>query len=88
MSGRTIDETGRDISEQQQPEPIQPGWYWIGTHVVWVVGPSCGGQWVHYQTAMGCSRAAARKTSHWQRVHEAVQESGQGFGWRPDRRTC
>jgi len=86
MSGRTIDETGKDISEpQRQPELIQPGWYWTGKFCVWVVGPSHRGQWVHYQTAMGCRWAASRKTSNWQRVHEAVTESGQGFGWRPDR---
>jgi hypothetical protein len=86
MTRRTIDETGRDISEPQpQPELIQPGWYWTGRFCVWVVGPSQRGQWVHYQTAMGCRWAASRKTSNWRRVHEAVQESGQGFGWRPDR---
>ena len=86
MSGRTIDETGRDISEPQpKPELIQPGWYWTGLLCVWVVGPSQRGQWVHYQTAKECRWAASRKTIHWQRVHEAVQESGQGFGWRPDR---
>jgi len=86
MSGRTIDETGRDISERQpKPELIQPGWYWTGKFCVWVVGPSQRGQWVQYQTAMGCRWAASRKTSNWQRVHEAVQESGKGFGWRPDR---
>lgn len=89
MSGRSIDETGKDISERQsQPELIQPGWYWTGKFTVWVVGPSQRGQWVHYQTAMGCRWAAARKTSNWQRVHEAVRESGQGFGWRPPVRTC
>ena len=86
MSGRTIDETGKDISEaQRQPELIQPGWYWTGKFCVWVVGPSQRGQWVHCQTAAGCTWAASRKTSNWQRVHEQVKESGRGFGWRPDR---
>ena len=89
MSGRTIDETGKDISEPQpQPEPIRTGWYWTGRYVVWVVGPTANGRGVHYQTAMGCRWAAARKTSSWLRVHEAVQESGRGFGWRPDSPTC
>ena len=90
MSGRTIDETGRDISErpQPEPEPIRTGWYWTGRYVVWVVGPTSNGRGVYYQTATGPNWAPMRGTSHWQRVHEAVQESGQGFGWRPDRRTC
>ena len=88
MSGRTIDETGKDISERQpELEPIQPGWYWTGKFCVWVVGPSNRGQWVHCQTAAGWWCVPMRRTSHWQRVHEQVQESGQGFGWRPDR-TC
>ena len=83
MSGRTIDETGKDISEPQgQPEPIRTGWYWTGECCVWVVGPSNRGQWIHCQTPKGCRWMATRRTSHWQRVHEAVQESGQGFGWR------
>ena len=86
MSGRTIDETGRDISEPQpQPELIQPGWYWTGELCVWVVGPVNRGQWIHCQTPKGCRWMATRRTSHWQRVHEQVKESGQGFGWRPDR---
>ena len=84
MSSRTIDETGKDISERQgQPELIQPGWYWTGKFCVWVVGPSQRGLWVHYQTPKGCRWLATRKTGRWQRVHERVQESGQGFGWRP-----
>ena len=88
MTRRTIDETGRDISEPHgQPELIQPGWYWTGLLCVWVVGPSQRGQWVHYQTARGCRWAASRRAIRWQRVHEAVTESGQGFNWRPDR-TC
>jgi hypothetical protein len=88
MTRRTIDETGRDISEPHgQPELIQPGWYWTGLLCVWVVGPSQRGQWVHYQTARGCRWAASRRATRWQRVHEAVIESGQGFNWRPDR-TC
>ena len=82
MTRRTIDETGKDISERQQPELIQPGWYWTGEFCVWVVGPSNRGQWIHCQTPKGCRWVATRKTSSWQRVHEAVQESGQGFGWR------
>ena len=86
MSGRTIDETGKDISEPQpEPELIQPGWYWTGLLCVWVVGPSQRGQWVHYQTARGCRWAASRRAIRWQRVHEQVKKSGQGFGWRPDR---
>ena len=88
MTRRTIDETGKDISEPQgQPELIQPGWYWTGTHTVWVVGPLRVGQWVHYQTEKECRWAVSRKTIHWQRVHQAVTESGLGFGWRPPR-TC
>ena len=84
MSRRTIDETGKDISERRpELELVQAGWYWTGKFCVWVVGPSQRGQWVHYQTAMGCRWAAARRTSNWQRVHQAVQESGQGFGWSP-----
>ena len=52
MSGRTIDETGKDISEPQpQPELIQPGWYWTGKFCVWVIGPTQRGQYVYYQTA-------------------------------------
>ncbi len=93
MSGRTIDETGRDISERQgQPEPIQPGWYWTGTHVVWVIGTSWTHQTVYhqYKGALGgvLGWQWSKHVTHWQRVHEAVQESGQGFGWRPDSRTC
>ena len=88
MTRRTIDETGKDISEPQgQPELIRTGWYWTGLLCVWVVGPSQRGQWVHYQTARGCRWAASRRAIRWQRVHEAVTESGQGFNWRPDR-TC
>ena len=88
MTRRTIDETGKDISEPQgQPELIRTGWYWTGLLCVWVVGPSQRGQWVHYQTARGCRWAASRRAIRWQRVHEAVTESGLGFRWRPDR-TC
>ena len=88
MSRRTIDETGKDITEPQgQPEPIQPGWYWTGECCVWVVGPSNRGQWIHCQTPKGCRWVATRRTGNWQRAHEAVQESGKGFGWRPNR-TC
>ena len=86
MTGRTIDETGRDISERPQPEPeqIRTGWYWTGTHVVWVAGPTLNGRGVYYQTAVsGHNWLDMRYTVHWQRVHERVQESGQGFGWRP-----
>ena len=84
MSGRTIDETGRDISEPQpQPELIQPGWYWTGHFCVWVIGRTQKGQYVYYQTAAGCKWLRVEKTTHWVRVHEAVQESGQGFGWSP-----
>lgn len=86
ISGRTIDETGRDISERRpQPERIQTGWYWTGEFCVWVVGPSNRGQWIHCQTRKGCRWVATRRTGHWRRVHDAVRESGQGFDWRPDR---
>ncbi len=89
ISGRTIDETGRDISERQpQPELIQTGWYWTGRFCVWVIGPTKRGQYVYYQTAAGCKWLRVERTMHWQRVHEQVKESGQGFGWRPPARTC
>ena len=84
--GRTIDETGRDVNERPQPEPeqIRTGWYWTGTHVVWVAGPTSNGRGVHYQTAgIGSNWLPMRNTAHWQRVHERVQESGQRFNWRP-----
>ena len=86
MSGRTIDETGRDISEQPQaePEPIRTGWYWTGNHAVWVVGPTANGRGIYYHTASSADWLPMRNTAHWQRVHEQVQESGQGFGWRPN----
>ena len=90
MSGRTIDETGRDISEQPQLEPelIRTGWYWTGTETVWVFGPNWGNTGVYYQATGGTAWAVtnwctARKAKDRQRVHERVQESGQGFGWRP-----
>ena len=85
VSRRTIDETGRDISERQQPEPepIRTGWYWTGHVCLWVIGPTQRGQYVYYQTAAGCKWLRAEKTTHWVRVHEQVKESGQGFGWRP-----
>ena len=84
MSGRTIDETGKDISERQlEPEPIWTGWYWTGNHAVWVVGPTANGRGVYYQTVTGDNWAPMRDTAHWQRVHEQVKDSGQGFGWRP-----
>jgi hypothetical protein len=86
MSGRTIDETGRDISEPQgQPELILTGWYWTGKVCVWVVGTTHQGQWVHCETSKGMRWVVMRRTSDWQRVHEQVKKSGQGFGWRPDR---
>ena len=90
MSGRTIDETGRDISEPQgQPELIWTGWYWTGTHVVWVIGTSWTHQTVYYQYkgALGgvLGWEWSKHVTHWRRVHEAVQESGQGFERRPDR---
>ena len=89
MSGRTIDETGKDISEPQgQPEPIRTGWYWTGHFCVWVIGPTQRGQYVYYQTAAGCKWLPVEKASHWVTVHQQVEESGQGFEWRPDRRTC
>ena len=85
MSGRTIDETGRDISERRQPEPepIRTGWYWTGTQTVWVVGPTANGRGIYYQTVTGDNWAPMRDTAQWQRVHEQVQEYDQGFGWRP-----
>ena len=90
MSGRTIDETGRDISErpQPEPEPIRTGWYWTGHFCVWVIGPTQRGQYVYYQTAAGCKWLRVEKTTHWVRVHEQVKESGRGFGWSPPVRTC
>jgi hypothetical protein len=92
MTGRTIDETGKDINERQpQPEPIRTGWYWTGTHVVWVIGTSWTQKTVYYQYKGAGGGVLGWEWSihvaHWQRVHEAVQESGQGFGWRPNR-TC
>ena len=84
MSGRTIDETGKDISERRpELELVQTGWYWTGTHVVWVVGPTLNGRGVHYQTEVSGCWALMREAANWQRVHERVKESGQGFGWRP-----
>ena len=89
MTGRTIDETGRDISErQQEPEQIRTGWYWTGTETVWVFGPNWQQTGVYYQATGGTAWAVtnwctARKAKDWQRVHERVQESGEGFGWRP-----
>ena len=46
MTGRTIDETGRDISERPElePEQIRTGWYWTGHFCVWVIGPTQRGQ--------------------------------------------
>ena len=87
--GRTIDETGKDISERQpEPEPIRTGWYWTGHFCVWVIGPTQRGQYVYYQTAAGCKWLRVEKTTHWVRAHEQVEESGQGFGWSPAVRTC
>ena len=85
MSGRTIDETGKDISERRQPEPepIRTGWYWTGRYVVWVVGPTANGRGVYYQTTKRPDWLPIRSVTHWRRVHEQVKESGQGFGWRP-----
>ena len=84
MSGRTIDETGKDISERRpEPEPIRTGWYWTGHFCVWVICTTQRGQYVYYQTAAGCKWLRVEKTTHWVRVHEQVEESGQGFGWSP-----
>ena len=84
MTGRTIDETGKDISERQpEPEQIRTGWYWTGRYVVWVVGPTANGRGVYYQTANKPDWLPLRTVTHWQRVHERVKESGQGFDWRP-----
>ena len=85
MSGRTIDETGKDISErpEPEPEPIRTGWYWTGRCVVWVVGPTANGRGVYYQTANKLDWLPLRTVTHWQRVHRAVRESMRGFNWRP-----
>jgi len=84
MTGRTIDETGKDVNERQpEPEQIRTGWYWTGERCLWVIGVTQKGYYVYYQTAAGCGCLPGKKTRHWQRVHEQVQESGQGFGWRP-----
>jgi hypothetical protein len=86
MSGRTIDETGKDISELQgQPELVWTGWYWTGTHTVWVVGRSANGSRIFVQYKSEADWLLLDICRHWQRVHEAVRESGLGFGWRPDR---
>ena len=83
MTGRTIDETGRDVNERQpQPEQIRTGWYWTGRYTVWIVGPTANGRGIYYQTATKPDWLPMRVVGHWQRVHELVQESGQGFGWR------
>ena len=86
MTRRTIDETGRDISEQPQPEPepIRTGWYWTGRYVVWAVGPTANGRGVYFETAKRLDWLPLRTVTHWQRVHEQVKESGQGFGRRPN----
>ena len=85
MSGRTIDESGRDISERPQlePEPIRTGWYWTGHFCVWVIGLTQKRQYVYYQTAAGCKWLPVKKASHWVTVHQQVEDSGQGFGWSP-----
>ena len=84
MSGRTIDETGKDVSERQpEQEPIRTGWYWTGKYTVWVVGPTVNGRGVYYQTASKPDWLPMRVVGHWRRVHEQVKESGQRFGWRP-----
>ena len=84
MSRRTIDETGKDINERRpDPELIRTGWYWTGRYVVWVVGPTANGRGVYYQTANKPDWLPLRTVTHWQRVHEQVQESGKGFAWRP-----
>ena len=89
MSGRTIDETGRDISEPQpEPEPIQTGWYWTGDQTVWVIGTSCTRKTVYYQYKGAGGGVLGWEwttdVTHWQRVHKAVRESMRGFNWRPD----
>ena len=88
MTRRTIDETGKDISERQrQPELIQPGWYWAEDETVWVIGTSWTHKTVYYQYKGAFGGVLdwrwATHVAHWQRVHEAVTESGQGFRWRP-----
>ena len=51
VTGRTIDETGKDINERQpEPQQIRPGWYWTGEYTVWVIGPQMNGRGVYYQT--------------------------------------
>ena len=84
MTGRTIDETGKDVNERQpEPEQIRTGWYWTGNHAVWVVGPTPNGRGIYYHTPSSADWLPMRNTAHWQRVHERVQESGKGFAWRP-----
>ena len=90
MSGRTIDETGKDISERRpELELVQAGWYWTGDETVWVIGTTSTQQTVYYQRR--CSTGGvlawelATHVTHWQRVHKAVRESMRGFNWRPDR---
>ena len=88
MSGRTIDETGKDISERRpEPELIWTGWYWTGDETVWVIGTTSTQQTVYYQRRCSTGGVLAwelsNRVTRWQRVHEEVQESGQGFGWRP-----
>ena len=88
MSGRTIDETGKDISERRpELELVQAGWYWTGHFCVWVIGLTQKRQYVYYQTAAGCKWLPVKKASHWVTVHQQVEESGQGFGWSPPVRT-
>ena len=84
MTGRTIDETGRDISERQpEPEQIRTGWYWTGRYVVWVVGPSANRSMIFTQYINEADWLLIDICKHWRRVHEVVEESGQGFDWRP-----
>ena len=85
MSGRTIDETGKDISERRpELELVQAGWYWTGRYVVWVVGPTADGRGVYFQTAKRLDWLPLPTVAHWQRVHQAVRESMRGFNWRPN----
>lgn len=73
---------------ETQPELIQTGWYWTGDETVWVIGTSWTQKTVYFQHRCSTSGGVlgwewATQVTHWQRVHEAVQESGKGFDWHP-----
>lgn len=68
---------------EKQPESIRTGWYWNGSYTIWVVGPSANGAKVLVLDRSEAAWIFADRCQHWQRVHEAVQESGKGFDWHP-----